>query len=105
MAAASSLFPGGREDNEYDDLFLKLQLKHGLNSHFYACYLSLYPYLTFLFIVFLVTSTFIAHRNYVRSSVWLSSSFPLPLLPNDPYRGRTAPLTCKVAFYIFIQQI
>jgi len=27
-----------------------------------------------------------------------------PLTPNDPYRGRTAPLTCKVAFYIFIQQ-
>ena len=28
-----------------------------------------------------------------------------PLTPNDPYRGRTAPLTFKVAFYIFIQQI
>jgi len=28
-----------------------------------------------------------------------------PLTPNDPYRGRTAPLTSKVAFYIFIQQI
>ena len=28
-----------------------------------------------------------------------------PLTPNDPYRGRTAPLTCKVAFYIFIQGI
>jgi len=28
-----------------------------------------------------------------------------PLMPNDPYRGRTAPLTSKVAFYIFIQQI
>jgi hypothetical protein len=28
-----------------------------------------------------------------------------PLTPNDPYRGRTAPLNCKVAFYIFIQQI
>jgi len=27
------------------------------------------------------------------------------LTPNDPYRGRTAPLTSKVAFYIFIQQI
>ena len=25
-----------------------------------------------------------------------------PLTPNDPYRGRTAPLTCKVAFYLFI---
>ena len=28
-----------------------------------------------------------------------------PLKPNDPYRGRTAPLTAKVPFYIFIQQI
>jgi len=28
-----------------------------------------------------------------------------PLTPNDAYRGRTAPLTSKVAFYIFIQQI
>ena len=28
-----------------------------------------------------------------------------PLTPNNPYRGRTAPLTSKVAFYIFIQQI
>ena len=28
-----------------------------------------------------------------------------PLKPNDPYRGRTAPLTSKVAFYIFIQPI
>ena len=28
-----------------------------------------------------------------------------PLTPNDPYRGRTAPPTCKVAFYVFIQQI
>jgi len=28
-----------------------------------------------------------------------------PLTPNDPYSGRTAPLTSKVAFCIFIQQI
>ena len=27
------------------------------------------------------------------------------LTPNDPYRGHTAPLISKVAFYIFIQQI
>ena len=26
-------------------------------------------------------------------------------MPNDPYSDRTAPLTSKVAFYIFIQQI
>jgi len=29
----------------------------------------------------------------------------IPLTPNDDYSGRTAPLTSKVAFYIFIQQI
>jgi len=28
-----------------------------------------------------------------------------PLTPNNLYRGRTGPLTSKVAFYIFIQQI
>jgi len=28
-----------------------------------------------------------------------------PLTPNDPFRGRTAPLTSKAAFYIFIHQI
>jgi hypothetical protein len=28
-----------------------------------------------------------------------------PLTFNDTYKGRTAPLTPKVAFYIFIQQI
>jgi len=27
------------------------------------------------------------------------------MTPNGPYRGRTAPLTSKAAFYIFIQQI
>jgi len=27
------------------------------------------------------------------------------LTPNDSYMGRTSPLTSKVAFYIFIQQI
>jgi len=25
--------------------------------------------------------------------------------PNDPYRDRTAPLTSKVPFYVFVQQI
>jgi hypothetical protein len=28
-----------------------------------------------------------------------------PLKPNDTYRGRTAPLTSKLSFYIFIQHI
>jgi len=27
------------------------------------------------------------------------------LTPNDPYSGRTAQLTSKVAFYVYIQQI
>ena len=27
------------------------------------------------------------------------------MIPNEAYRGRTAPLTSKVAFYIFIQPI
>ena len=27
-----------------------------------------------------------------------------PLTPNDPYRGRTAPLTSKVTFYIFFSK-
>jgi len=34
-------------------------------------------------------------------SVW----FLNPLTPNETCRGRTAPLTSKVAFNIFIQQI
>ena len=29
----------------------------------------------------------------------------IPLTPNDPYRGRTAPLTSQFSFYIFIQEI
>ena len=28
-----------------------------------------------------------------------------PLTPNNYYSGHTAPLTSKVAFYVFIQQI
>jgi len=37
-------------------------------------------------------------------SHFLKTHFNL-LTPNDNYSGRTAPLTSKVAFYIFIQQI
>ena len=39
--------------------------------------------------------------------IWaaIHNIFVNTLTPNDPYRGRTAPLTSKVAFYIFIQQI
>jgi len=39
-----------------------------------------------------------------RLSAKRTSSFNL-LTPNVNYSGRTAPLTSKVAFYIFIQQI
>jgi len=39
-------------------------------------------------------------RVYTASLVYVN-----PLTPNDPHRGRTAPLTSKVTFYIFIQQI
>ena len=37
--------------------------------------------------------------------VTLIVRYSYPLTPNDPYRGRTAQLTSKVAFYVFIQQI
>jgi len=46
-----------------------------------------------------------------RKTVWyetrliFSKTILNPLTPNDPYRGRTAPLTYKAAFYVFIQQI
>ena len=41
--------------------------------------------------------------------MWVKVKFFLyiinPLTPNDYYSGRTAPLTSKVAFYVFIQRI
>jgi len=37
-------------------------------------------------------------------NVWFNSLFNL-LTPNVNYSGRTAPLTSKVAFYVFVQQI
>jgi len=44
---------------------------------------------------------------------WIGISLPMAqrirfiniLTPNVNYSGRTAPLTSKVAFYVFIQQI
>jgi len=33
----------------------------------------------------------------------VNKSYLNPLTPNEDYSGRTAPLTSKVAFYIFIQ--
>jgi len=46
-------------------------------------------------------------QNSVAFSVrFLSATVLINLLtPNVNYSGRTAPLTSKVAFYIFIQQI
>ena len=44
-------------------------------------------------------------KNLLSSSL-LSKNLKINLLtPNVNYSGRTAPLTSKVAFYIFIQQI
>jgi len=36
---------------------------------------------------------------------WTTVKFINALTHNDPYRGHTAPLTSKVAFYIFIKKI
>jgi len=50
-----------------------------------------------IFIFYLVVSSAATYS--------LQSSFINLLTPNVNYNGRTAPLTSKVAFYIFIQQI
>jgi len=39
------------------------------------------------------------------NKVTMRDVFLNPLTPNVNYSGRTAPLTSKVAFYIFIQKI
>ena len=46
----------------------------------------------------ILLSTLFSHSLSLRASLNL-------LTPNVNYSGRTAPLTSKVAFYIFIQQI
>ena len=58
----------------------------------------------FCFSVQLLTDTFIILRRIQRRIIIsiLGINF---LTPNVNYSGRTAPLTSKVAFYIFIQQI
>jgi len=48
----------------------------------------------------MIKSEFVLHVKYLL----FMSDFNL-LTPNVNYSGRTAPLTSKVAFYIFIQQI
>ena len=49
------------------------------------------------------------NKNHINACSWTLQVQVVarinPLTPNDPYRGRSAPLTSKVAFYIFIQQI
>jgi len=49
------------------------------------------------------------HKTYIRGYELCHAAGDLwcinPLTPNDHYSGRTAPLTSKVSFYIFIQQI
>ena len=53
----------------------------------------------------IVTAEVVAGRLCTGGSSCLRVLLVNPLTPNDPYRGRTAPLTAEVAFYIFIQQI
>ena len=48
---------------------------------------------------------FSRHLRIFRKLLKKKIGFINSLTPNDPYSGRTAPLTSKVAFYIFIQQI
>jgi len=46
------------------------------------------------------------HHKTHKYTVWVQNVEFVnvnPLTPNDSYRGHTAPLTSKVAFYIFIQ--
>ena len=54
-------------------------------------------------------SIFVHKRRWVyfhrQTSAHLNSCVFNPLTPNDHYSGRTAPLTSKLAFHIFIQQI
>ena len=42
---------------------------------------------------------------YMKTEIGFPQLSGVAHTPNEPYRGRTAPLTSKVAFYIFIQQI
>ena len=49
-----------------------------------------------------ITDRIIASARVCLTNIQRSDN---PLTPNDSYSGRTAPLTSKVTFYIFIQQI
>ena len=43
--------------------------------------------------------------NVGKCGCWIEGLPINPLKPNDAYRGRTALLTSKISFYIFIQPI
>jgi len=68
---------------------------------------SWFPYV-WAFLAFLCI-TYITIIDTVYIYWYIKPKTPLrllnPLTPNDHYSGRTVPLTSKVAFYIFIQQI
>jgi len=51
---------------------------------------------------FLNVGTRVAHHSHLHFNILMILNL---LTPNVNYSGRTAPLTSKVAFYIFIQQI
>ena len=52
-----------------------------------------------------VNRRFMAKRRVATQEYTRGNPHVNPLKPNDAYRGRTAPLTSKIAFYIFIQPI
>ena len=82
---------------------LTVMLRHNCSFLYCSCAMTL-----LLQVVCLVQLT--KQYNF-RVCVFLFSEFLelaqliKPLTLNDTYRGRTAPLTSKVAFYIFIQQV
>jgi hypothetical protein len=52
------------------------------------------------------THSLIQHRCSINVAIDSVVKYTFnPLTPNDRYSGRTAPLTSKVAFYIFIKKI
>jgi len=74
--------------------------------YFYSCStISLTRHIQFIPLC-RVSFTEFAHVHFLPQSLHIVSTVFINLLtPNVNYSGRTAPLTSKVAFYIFIQQI
>ena len=60
-----------------------------------------HTYKTLQVIKLSVSNVYSASEKYGSTNVYNFN----PLTPKDHYRGRTAPLTSKISFYIFIQQI